>query len=223
MELTEKTLQVLRNYASVNSNIFFEGDTDVVRSVAPGKTIICRATLDQAIPQSFGIYDLGEFLNVLGLTDSPTLSFAEDHVTISDASGRSDIHYYYTDPSLLLTTRKDMPEFDSEINFTLDRETMNKIKRASSTMGYDELVINSRDGIITLSVMDTKDPKSHVFSIAVEGTAQTDSFNVIINISNLKMIDGDYTVGLSSNKISHFVNKESNIEYWVALHKESNF
>jgi hypothetical protein len=37
------------------------------------------------------------------------------------------------------------------------------------------------------------------------------------------MIPGDYEVGISSKLISHFVNKELGIEYWIALEKTSTY
>ena len=47
--------------------------------------------------QGFGIYDLGEFLNVLDLVDGAHLSFESDYVTIGDKTGRSAVKYYYSD------------------------------------------------------------------------------------------------------------------------------
>ena len=37
------------------------------------------------------------------------------------------------------------------------------------------------------------------------------------------MIEGDYDVAISSSLISHFINKQTKIEYWVALEKTSTY
>ena len=77
---------------------------------------------------------------------------------------------------------------------------------------------------MTLTVKDNDDETSHAFSIVVEGESQCDDLKVVFNINNIRLLeDGDYRVALSSKYISHFVNKESNMEYWVALQKSSQF
>ena len=48
-------------------------------------------------------------------------------------------------------------------------------------------------------------------------------FKFILDIENLKILPGDYEVNISSKLISHFVNKEKGVQYWVALEKTSNY
>lgn len=112
-----------------------------------------------------------------------------------------------------------MPE--PEVSFVLSRETLSRIRRAASVLGHTELSVSGKDGIISLSVTDNEDSTSNGFSIDVDGEYENGDFNYVLNISNLKMVDGDYNVGLSSKLISHFVNTETSIEYWVALEKTS--
>ena len=40
---------------------------------------------------------------------------------------------------------------------------------------------------------------------------------------NLKIIDGDYDIAISSKRISHFVNRTKPIQYWIALEPDSEF
>ena len=37
------------------------------------------------------------------------------------------------------------------------------------------------------------------------------------------MIPGDYDVAISSQKISHFINTNNPIQYWVAIEADSEF
>lgn len=222
MELTDKTLQVLKNYAAINPNIVIEAGNKV-KTVSEAKTVLSSATLDVEFPKSFGIYDLGEFLNVLGLVDSPRVAFDENNLIISDSSGRSQIKYFYSDPDILTKPTKDIIMPESEVKFTLDRETFSRIKRASSVLGYGTMTVSHDGTAMVLSVIDNSDKTSNAFSIAVDGDADETNFNFVFNISNLKMIDGDYEVSISSKLISHFVNKETGIEYWCALEKSSTY
>ena len=42
-------------------------------------------------------------------------------------------------------------------------------------------------------------------------------------VENLKVMDGDYDVEISSKNISHLSSKSKDVEYWVALEPESSY
>ena len=220
MELTENTLQVLRNFASIHQNIVIQ-EGNVLRTVSEAKTVLARSEIDVEFPSSFGVYDLGELLSVLSLVESPRIAFDDKFLTIADGSGRSSVKYFYSDPNILTSSSKDISMPDPDVSFRLDRDTMNKIKRAASVFGHTEVSVTKEDGSIVLTVLNNEDPTSNTMKIVVDGSSDLDDFKLIFNINNLKMIDGDYDVYLSSKLISHFVNTESNVEYWVALQKTS--
>ena len=224
MILTDKTLLVLKNYASINPNLLIkEGST--LKTISEAMNVFSTAEVDVTFPHTFGIYDLNEFLSVISLVDSPQLTFDEEFVTITDGSGRSKIKYFYASLDTLTTPKKDpvMPDA-SQIKFTLDRETLTRIKRAASVLGHSEVSVSVENDVMKLSVIDNSDKTSNAFSIFVDGSFTQDKFNLIFNISNLKMLDGDYDVGISDKKlISHFVNRDVGIQYWVSLEKTSNY
>ena len=110
----------------------------------------------------------------------------------------------------------------SDVSFKLDNNTLNRLRKASAAFGHTELFISgTENGVLALSILDSKNSTSNAFSIDVNGEYHGSDFNYIINISNLKMIPGDYDVSISSKLISHFKNSDSNIEYWIALEKSS--
>ena len=115
-----------------------------------------------------------------------------------------------------------MPEPD--VSFTLDNETLNKLKRAASTLGHSNVSITpSGGGILSLSVVDNENSTSNTYSIDIDGDFGEAVFNFVLNISNLKILPGDYDVSISSKLISNFSHKELNINYWIALEKTSTF
>ena len=222
MELKDSTLSVLKNYASINPNIVIqEGNT--IKTMTEARNVLSSATLDESFPQEFGIYDLNEFLGVIYLVGEPRLAFEQDYVVITDSSNRSRIKYFFSDPEMLTSPSKDVKMPSADVTFNLDQDTLNRIKRAASTLGHSELSITGKDGVLSLSVVDSQNATSNAFSIDVSGEFVGDNFNFIFNIANLKMIPGDYEVGISSKLISHFVNKEVGIQYWIALEKTSEY
>ena len=223
MELSDRTLGVLKNFASINPNIVFtEGNN--LRTVSVARNVFSRTTVAEDFPVGFGIYDLNEFLNVLGLVDKPVLSFEKDYVVVGDSTGRSKVKYFYSDPDMLTSPSKDinLPEF--EVNFSLDNGTLGRIKRAASALGHNEISIRPNNGSIQISVLDTKDATSNAFTIDVDGS-YTDGvdFNFVLNVNNLKIVNEDFEVNISKKLISQFKSVQSDIEYFIALEKSSTF
>ena len=222
MELSENTLSVLKNFSGINQNILIrEGTT--IKTISEARNVLASAEVTESFSKDFGIYDLNEFISVLGLVDAPNLQFDEGHVRISDSSGRSRVKYFFSAEETLTTPQKDIKMPEAEVSFTLDNDTLNKVKRAASALGHGEVSITPSDGVINLSVVDSKNTTSNVFSIDIDGEFSTPNFSFVININNLKIIPGDYTVELSSKFISRFIHKELNVQYWIALEKTSTF
>jgi hypothetical protein len=222
MQLTETTMQVLRNYASINPNIVItEGNT--LKTISEARNLLSSSTLDVEFPLTFGVYDLNEFLSVLSLVDQPSLHFEENYVVVGDFVGTSRIKYFYSDLEVLTKPAKDVKMPSTDVSFTLTQSTLSKVRKASSVLGHTEMSITVNDNVLRLSVLDNNDKTSNAFSIDVDGTFEQEDFNFIFDIRNLKMIDGDYQVNISSKLISHFVNKETSVEYWCALEKSSSY
>lgn len=222
MELTEKTLTVLKNYATINPNVVLKSG-NVIKTISEAKNVLSTAEVDVDFPKEVGIYDLGEFLSVLSLVDSPRLTFEENNFLVSDGSGRTRIKYFYSDIDMLTVPTKDIKMPDCEVSFLLDRDTLSRVKRASSVLGHTEMSLSVVEDVLRLSVIDLNDKTSNVYSIDVEGEYKDPNFNFVFNISNLKVVEGDYRVDISSKLISHFVNETNGIQYWVALEKTSTY
>ena len=56
-----------------------------------------------------------------------------------------------------------MPEPD--VKFTLDNDTLNRLKKAASTLGHNELSIKAKDGVLSLSILENQNSTSNTFSI----------------------------------------------------------
>ena len=215
MELSENTLDVLKNFSGINQNMMIkQGNT--IKTISEARNVLATAVVAEEFPQPIGIYDLNEFIGVLGLVDGPRLKFADEYVTVSDSTGRSKVKYFFSPEETLTAPSKDinMPETD---------ETLNKIKRAASTLGHDEVSITGKDGAINLSVVDSQNSTSNAFSIDIEGEFPETNFKFILGISNLKILTGDYDVEISSKLISCFKHKNVNVKYWIALEKTSTY
>jgi hypothetical protein len=221
MQLTDNTMAVLKNFASIQPNVVLH-EGNVIKTIAEAKNVMAVATLDQTFDKSLGIYNLDEFLNVLGLVDSPDLAFGDDFVTVK-GNGRSQVKYFYSDPSILTSPAKDIPMPEAEVKFELDEATLSKVRRAASALGHEKMTITALDGGIKLTVVDNTDNTSNAFDIVVPGTCDSEDFTFVMNIANLKLIAGAYDVEVSSRLISKFTNTTTDVVYYIALEKSSTY
>lgn len=222
MELSDNTIQLLKNFASINSNVVIHpGNT--ISTISEAKNILASANVSEEFTQDIGIYDLNEFLGVLGLVDTPRLKLNEDHAVIGDSSGRSKIRYFFSDQEMLTTPTKPVNMPETDVKFSLDNDTLNRIKRAAGALGHNELSVTPGSNCVTLTVLSSDNSTSNTFSIDVPGESNNDKYNLIFNISNLKMLAGDYNVAISSKLISQFSNTSTPLNYWIALEKTSTY
>ena len=222
MQLNDETLAVLKNFASIQPNVVLN-EGNVVKTIAEAKNVMAVATLGQNFDKTVGIYNLDEFLAVLSLVDTPDLNFQDDFVTVKSSAGRSQVKYFYGDPSILTSPAKDIPMPDAEVKFTLDEATFKKVLRAAGALGHEKMTITATEGGVKLTVVDNTDSTSNAFEIVVPGTCDSTDFTFVMNIANLKLISGDYDVEVSSRLISRFTNKSAEIEYFIALEKSSTY
>ena len=222
MQLSETTLAVLQNFATIQPNVVLR-EGNVVKTIAEAKNVMAVATLDQSFDTNVGIYNLDEFLAVLGLVETPELSFGDEFVTVSDEAGRSKVKYFYSDESILTSPAKDIPMPEAEVRFTLDETSLGRIRRAAGALGHEKMTITATDGGVELTVVDNSDSTSNAFSIVVPGDFDSTDFNFVMNIGNLKLIKGDYDVEVSSRLISKFTNKSADVSYYIALEKSSTY
>jgi len=223
MELSNRTVEILRNFSTINPNIVVNGG-NVLKTMSIAKNIVSRAEIEESFPNTFGIYDLSEFLSVLSLVDRPSITFGDNFCTVSDGSGLSSVKYFYSDPEMLSAPKKDIVMPECEVKFLLTNETLSKIKRASSALGYDNISIRPNGNSIEVTVVDTNDSTSNSFSVLVEGSfPEGADFNFIMGVGNMKLLGEDYEVSVSTKLISHFKSITSETQYFIALEKSSTY
>ena len=222
MKLNETTMAVLKNFATIQSNIVLT-EGNVIRTIAEAKNVMAVAELEQTFDKTVGIYELDQFLAVLGLVDDPELDFDEDFVTVSSSAGLSSVKYFYSDATILTSPTKDIPMPEAEVRFTLSESTLNRVRRAAAALGHEKITITASDGGIKLTVVDNSDSTSNAFEIVVPGSFDSDDFTFVMNIANLKLIGGEYDVEISSRLISKFTNTVAGVSYYIALEKSSTY
>ena len=118
MELSENTLSILRNFSGINQNISIKSGSNI-KTISEARNVVATADVTEEFPKDFGIYDLNEFIGVMGLVDTPNLKFEDDFVIVSDSSGRSKVKYFYAAEETLTAPTKDVTMPEADVKFIL--------------------------------------------------------------------------------------------------------
>ena len=232
MKLSERTVEVLKNFANINMSILF-ADGKELNTVAVQKNLLGSAKVAESFKSpngEFAIYDLNEFLSTLSLFEDPDVEFGEQFATISDS--RANTVYWFADKEIIVfpTSKIEMPKCDVE--FTLTAESLDKLQRATGTLGVPDLVIRRGDsdpsGIhptkIIAEVLDKLNDTSNTFSLEVGDYDGDANFKFYFLTERMKMLPGDYNVQISSKKISKLTSvPDGEIVYWIALEQDSTY
>ena len=222
MKLSSHTTSVLKNFATINQNLVIkEGNT--IATMSAMKNIVAKAEVEENFPQEVAIYDLNEFLGALSLFTSPILEFNDNYVLISEETKPSTkMKYFYSDPSVVTSPNKMITMPSEEVKFTMSNEDLSKLKRAAGAIGAPDMVLEREGNTSSITVKDKKNDTANNYSLDVD-TSGDGEFNFFFKVENMKLLDGTYDVAISSKNISHYKNKSSDIEYWIALEPESTY
>ena len=219
MKISNDTRNVLKNFSTINSGIRVKAGNKV-ETISNMKNILAVATVDESFPQDFSIYNLPEFLGATSLLNDPEFTFGDASLTVADDN--SSLAYFYASEGMVTAPDKMITMPDAEINIEISSALLSELQKAASVLGVNDLVLSSDGNTIKLEVTDKKNPTSNTFSrIVGEGNGSTYSMN--FKIENLKVLDGNYRVAVSSKGISHFVNTDVELEYFIALEPDSNY
>jgi hypothetical protein len=104
----------------------------------------------------------------------------------------------------------------------MSSEDLSRLKRAAGAIGAPDMVLEKDGSSSSLTVKDKKNDTANNYSLDVSTTSEGE-FNFYFKVENMKLLDGNYDVEISSKNISHYTNKSTDIEYWIALEPESTY
>ena len=222
MKLSNHTTSVLKNFATINQNLVIKEGSELL-TMSAMKNIVAKATVEESFSKELAIYDLNEFLAAMSLFKSPILDFDEQFVTITEENEpRKKLKYFYSDPSVVQSPSKTITMPSEEVTFELNSNNLSEMKRAASVIGAPDMVLERLNGSSSLVAKDKKNDTANNYSSDID-TNGDGEFKFFFKVENLKLMDGSYDVSVSSKNISHFKNKNSEVEYWIALEPESTY
>jgi len=200
MRFDAKTLQLLKNFSTINPSIYFRRGNSLC-TISDSKAIYAKAAIDQEIPSNFAIYDLSRFLSTLSMFTDPEITIEENRAVIKD--GNRSVNYTLTDPILITTPpEKNIGLSSVDVKFAMSAERLQETIRAISILGLPEIAIIGNGSEIFVKAVDVKNINGDNYAVSVGKT--DDVFSVFIKTENIKFLQADYVVEISSSGLDKF-------------------
>lgn len=209
MKLSKRTLQVLKNFSSINQSVVFHPG-NVIKTVVPGNTqdFFGTSPVEEEFAVECAIYDIRRFLSCLELFEDPDITFNATHALITD--GKNTIRYQYVDKDII-----DHPDYSKTprvknriVEFTITAEQIKTLIKASTLLSVKDVKITgSTDGTIRVNAADAEiDADSFDMVVATDVDFDTPcSFTSLYSVDKLRLlIEDDYTISIANNVMTEF-------------------
>lgn len=226
MKISQETLNILKNFSSINKGIVVHSNKPLA-TISEQDNIYAVAEIAETFPCDIGIYDLSEFLGTLGLFQSPILDFGQDNqsdfVVIKEETGNSTVKYRFNDISLVTSPTENYELPSVEVEFVLSQIDIQKIQKASSIMGLEDVVISSDGDKVLVILRDPKNKLSNFYELDTLAVSDGKKFEFVVKHENLKLISGGYNVKVSKEGSILFSNLNQPLTYLIALEESSSY
>jgi len=212
MKFDVKTLDVLKNFYTINPDIKFTKGK-ILKTVTPlSKSILAKAYITDEIERDFCIKELNKFMSVLSLFNNPEIELGERSCVIKGENSR--VEYVYSEERSIKVAPDGEPKIDHpEVQFTLTNADFQKVRKSMAILQSDLMVVVG-DGV-TLSI-ETRDSKKLIkdkYTLELGNTLH--NFEFVIKGEHLKLLPYDYEVSIAAKGVSWFKNPD--VEYWIVL------
>lgn len=219
MNISKETLGVLKNFTQINANFAFKPG-NIIQTMSEGRNLFAEATVQENFDTEFGIFNLSEFLGVIGLYGNPDLKFNDKQVIVSE--NKSQLRYMATEMSILRTPKKSV-SFESMgvteiMSFDMTNELYSKIVKTSAVLHCPDIWFIADGKTLSVVVDDAKNVTTNNFSIELSECNFT--FKAHLKIDTFKFIQDDYRVAIAPSVLSF---SGSHVNYFVMAELDSEF
>jgi len=214
MKLSEYSLSVLKNFATINSSIILLSGK-VQKTMSNEQSILAEAELEDDFPSEFGIFDLNQFLGNVS-TLGGEIEFTDKFATLTD--GTMALKYYGCPTELIKSPPKDkeLTIKNPDVTFELSNAALAKLLKLATMNVLPHLSIVGRDGKLTVKTHDKSNDTSN--SVGYELSDYTgDDFVASFKTENLKVLPDDYDVEVKFGAFAKFTSKTRKLKYFIAL------
>lgn len=197
MKLTPKTIEILKNFSSINMSIEVRVGNSL-RTVRDDQSITARGITDQSFQIPFAIHDLNKFLNVLSLMKNDVdVEFNKSYMVIK--SGKQQVAYYYCDPVNIKTKAPKDEFFENAknlvpmVSFDLAKGVLGPALKAANVLEANEISFVGDGTHIEVRAANLANPLTNHYAVEIAESGVR--FSATFNVSSLVCLPSiDYNV-----------------------------
>lgn len=226
VRLSKETIDILKGVYAINQTLKIVKDKAEIRTVNDVKTIAMQTEIAETLPRTLCIYDVREFIGVVGIIPNPVLDFSNDKfVIIKSEDGSQKLKYVDGAENLINSYfEKDFKLPSEDLEVSVKAQQLKAVMNAATTLKLEYIGFKSADGKIVLSAFDRNNGSgddTNGFSIEVGDTAH--EFDLYYKTDALVVLDGDCTFTISEKKISKVTNDTKTFFMALDANSTSNF
>jgi len=221
MKLSNETLAILKNFASISEGIYVAGGSKL-RVKDSRSRVLAEAIVAENFP-SFCVADLNKFLGILTVDKDVELEFKGPDIVMTMLGGKSKINYRGSPKNLVNAPKdSDFSIDDPFCELTLTKDKLAYIQKILSLLALPDIAIENENDKYVIRVFDPKNDAENSQTLDVEATGRGRNFQIIFDQQTLNFVDGDYDVKLGDN-VAEFKHKTLKLTYWIAPELGSNY
>lgn len=221
MKLSPETVKILSNFASINQSVVLKADKPDQATISPESNIYAKATLKEKFPVDVAIYQLNQFLSVLGMYEDPDINFEEQFLTIKQ--GRMVTKIVYADQEVIVKPTKDITMPPVVVSFGLAEDTLSRLLKSADLLSLPNLQVTKHGEDVVFSALDCKNPNSNTYDVQVGEDSGSARYNFFFKRELLKILPGMYNVEIAERAVAKFVNQGLDVQYFIALEPNSKY
>lgn len=204
-------VKTLKAFSAINNGIVLKTGKEI-HTISPERHIY--ACSSEIAPFDFAIYDLGQFLSTLSLTNEDTREIDVDGIQMVIKDDSVVLKYTGAVESQIISPPDDvspLTTLEKYNKFILSREDLKKLIQAGAIMFANEFVFEFKDNYVKVNTR-SDNPDANVFSkefpcdVSKEETA-------VLGTNMLKVLEAnDYAVYLTEKS---FVFESDDITYYL--------
>ena len=218
MKISKETINILKSFSQINDSIIFD-EPRYLKTKSPGSSsIIGIAEIEEEIPEA-AIYSLNNLIASISLFEEEIdYKFTKDYLYLN--GDKTKIKFRLSNPDHVQMNLKKVADYkkydDFQCSFTLSKNELINIKKASKIIDANVLKFESDGKVCKISLINSEMDLSNTYEVEIEEVTGSGSARLFVD--NLDIIYGDYDVKISTDKVVKFTikNQPNEIFYFIS-------
>ena len=220
MIISDKTVQILKNFYSINENIFIEPGS-WIRTVSKSDSVMAQAKVEDVFPKAVCLSKFDKVLAFLSMSKETDIEFHDDYMITKQ--GETFARFAYASPELVLKISGPPKLSASDLEFNLPWNTMKLMTDGMSIIKSTNLVIEGDGKKLLISAYDSSgfDRNANGNSMGTYIGSTDKKFRAVIEQEKLKFLQSNYLVSIHAHQeVVRFVGDD--VTYWIGANEDKS-